>query len=112
MCERRVDVLAAPALAVEVVLDEMALPPHAQALTQPDRPGVIDVEAGEQGGPAQLLKRQGGPRPRRRRGGGPAPAPRGEGPPRLAAARAAAGGGTGGRSGVLGTHTCRRRRAA
>src|SRR5258707_4859064 len=83
MCERRVDVLAAPALAVEVVLDEMALPPHAQALTQPDRPGVIDVEAGEQAGHAKLVKSPCGPRPGPPRGGAPAPPPRGGDPPHL-----------------------------
>src|SRR5258708_12398268 len=81
MCERRVDVLAAPALAVEVVLDEMALPPHAQALTQPDRPGVIDVEAGEPAGSAQPPKGPSlhppGPPPRAT----PPPPPQAQAPP-------------------------------
>ena len=52
--EDRVDVLVAPPVAVDVVLDQMGLAAHAEALAQPRRGDILRVEAGETTRPAHV----------------------------------------------------------
>lgn len=47
LCERRVDVLAAPAISGEVVVEQMRLAAHSETFAHAYRCGVEDIQAGE-----------------------------------------------------------------